>query len=187
MRFQRCLVISILLGPLMVLPTGYAKRANFAIHKVDITVVDGVYVVDAKVDYMLTKPVTEALRNGVRLVFVLEFEVLQRHDWWWNTEVADLVLRYRLKYHALSQQYVIENLNTGVKETYPDLASALHRQGSVTSLPLIDSALLERSKKYFCRIRTSLSVDELPLPLRVRAYLSSDWQLSTDWYTLKLP
>ena len=187
MRFQHCLVISILLGPLLVLSAGYAKRANFAIHNVEVSVVDGVYLVDAKVDYILTKPVTEALRNGVRLVFVLELEVLQRRDWWWNTAVADLVQRYRLEYHALSQQYVIENLNTGVKETYPDLTSALHRQGSVSSLPLIDSALLERSKNYYCRIRSSLAVDELPLPLRVRAYISADWQLSTDWYTLKLP
>ncbi len=187
MRVRHGLVIAILLGPLMVLSAGYAKRANFAIHNVEVSVVDGVYLVDAKVDYILTKPVTEALRNGVRLVFVLELEVLQRRNWWWNAAVADLVQRYRLEYHALSQQYVIENLNTGVKETYPDLSSALQRKGTVTSLPLIDSALLEQSKNYYCRIRASLSVDELPLPLRVRTYISSDWRLSSDWYTLKLP
>jgi hypothetical protein len=169
------------------LPTVHAEDYRFEIHNAAISVEKGVYLLKADVDYVISPPVREALLNGVSLVFVLEISVLEYHDWWLNSQVADLKQRYQLEYQALSLQYVLENLNTGIQESFPDLGSALRRLGQVVDFPFIDSTLLDSSNKYILQIRVSLDVDELPLPLRVRAYLFSDWDLDTDWHTQRLP
>ncbi len=164
----------------------YAQQPRFAIRHIDIDIDRGVYLLDANIDYKLSGPMTEALLNGVPLVFELDMEVLELNDWWLNSTVATLKQSYQLEFHALSRQYVVENLNTGVQEAFPDLGSALRHLGTVDNLPLLDSALLEPEAHYQLNIRAILNVDALPLPLRVRAYLFSEWQLDTDWQTKKL-
>ena len=119
-------------------------------------------------------------------MFNLEIEVLELNDWWLNSTIASLNQVYQLEFHALSRQYVVENLNTGVQEAFPDLGSALRHLGMIVKLPIIDSALLDASEKHEFKIRASLDVDALPLPLRVRAYIFSEWQLDTDWRTQTL-
>ncbi len=188
MRFHYSLFITIVfIGQITAVSSISAARPDVNINVAEISIENGVYLLDANVDYELSKAAKEALRNGVQLIFRLEVELLQLRKWWLDRVIADLTQRYRLKYHALSRQYVIENLNTGVQETFPDLSSALRHQGEVINLPIIDSALFERRKRYACRIRANLALDELPLPLRVTAYLSPQWQIGTDWYTVNLP
>lgn len=191
MRLDKHLAFSILIylliGFYVVLPAVHAKSSKFTIRDVDITIDGGVYLLRADIDYVLTNPVKEALLNGVSLVFSLEIELLEYHDWWLNSEVAYLEQRYRLQYHALSRKYVLENLNTRVQETFSDLGATLQHLGRVVNFPLIDSTLLDVESTYFFQIRASLDIDELPLPLRVRAYLYSDWSLSSNWRTRWLP
>jgi hypothetical protein len=179
-------IVVLYIQPFM-LPTVHAEDYRFEIRNAAISVEKGVYLLKADVDFVLSPPVREALLNGVSLVFVLEIVVLEYNDWWLNSQVAYLEQRYSLGYQALSRQYVVENINTGVQESFPDLGSALRHLGDVVDFPFIDSTLLDRSNKHILEIRVSLDVDELPLPLRVRTYLSSDWDLDTDWHTQRLP
>ena len=53
----------------------------------------------------LTRSLEEAVRRGVPLYFVLEFELI-RPRWWWTDEtVAERSIVYRLAYPALTRQY----------------------------------------------------------------------------------
>lgn len=163
-----------------------AVASEFQVLEADTRLVDGVYRLNAVVDYDLTKPVREALLNGVALVFEMRIELVRDRQWWWDAGVADLNQSYRLSYHALSRQFVVENLNTGLQRTFLDLASALHHQGAVRELPLIDAALLNKNETYTASLRAQLALSELPLPIRARAYISSAWRLASTWYTWEL-
>jgi hypothetical protein len=154
--------------------------------KADTRLVDGVYRLNAVIDYDLTTPVREALLNGVELVFDVEIAVLQDRMWWWDSGVAGLDQSYRLSYHALSRQFLVENLNTGVQRTFTDLSSALRHQGILRELPLIDASLLDKDYGYTASLRAQLALSELPLPIRMRAYLSPAWRLGSGWYTWEL-
>lgn len=182
--------VALMCGLLLVSLNAHADQDEFYIRNAEINNVDGVYRLDADIQYALSEPVKEALLNGVKLVFELEIQLWRVRAWMPDKEVANLNQRFRLVYHALSQQYLVDNLNTGIQETFPDLTSALRYQGEVINLPVIDASLLESNSKYVCRIRARLAVDELPLPLRLRSYVSPAWwlaNLATDWYTLRLP
>lgn len=180
------LMFALLLTPLAT----HADQDDFFIRHVEINNVDGVFRLDADVQYALGEPVKEALLNGVKLVFELEIRLWRVRAWMPDKEVANLKQRFRLVYHALSQQYLVDNINTGVQETFPDLPSALRALGEIVNLPVIDASLLESKRRYVSKIRARLAIDELPLPLRLRSYVSPAWwlaDLATDWHTLKLP
>ncbi len=182
--------VALLLGLLLGSAYTHADQDDFFIRHAEINKVAGVFRLDADIRYALSDPVEEALRNGVKLVFKLEIQVWRVRAWIPDKEVANLNQRSRLVYHALSEQYLIDNVNTGVKETFSDLPSALRALGEVVNLPVIDASLLASKRKYVCKIRARLAVDELPLPLRLRSYVSPAWwlaDLTTDWHTLKLP
>lgn len=164
----------------------HAKAAEFRVLKAETRLLDGVYRLNAVINYDLTEPVREALLNGISLVFEVRIEVLRGRSYWWDASVADLNQSHRLSYHALSRQFIVENLNTGLQQTFSDLSSALRYQGTVWQLPLIDAALLDKNQTYMASLRARLAINELPLPIRVSAYLSRAWQLSSRWYTLDL-
>ncbi|MCG5535970.1 DUF4390 domain-containing protein [Ectothiorhodospira mobilis] len=147
---------------------------------------EGIYLLDARIDYRLAPNLREALHNGVRLTFEMRVEITRQRDWLWDETVAGLTQGYRLEYHPLSRLYLLTSLNTGVQRSFQRLESALARMGQVEALPLLDAALLEAGTDYRVRLRAYLRVDALPLPLRLRGYLLPDWKPESDWYTWPL-
>lgn len=141
-----------------------------------------VLLLDARMSFSLSEEAATALQSGVPLVLMLQIEVLEPRDYVWDQVVARLQQRYRLSYHALSERYVVQRLNTGVRASFSSLDGALYNLGQVQALPVIDRSLLEPERDYYGQLRVALDVEALPTPLRVWAYVSSDWQLGSDWH-----
>ena len=108
---------------------------------------DNVYYLHAEVDYRFSEDVLEAIHNGVPMVVVLDVELYRDRSYVWDEEVASLEQRYELQYHALSEQYLVSNLNSGEAHTSLTLHSALYGLRDVDRLPVIDRHLLEKGKK----------------------------------------
>lgn len=143
----------------------------------------GVLVLDARMDIALSEETHTALESGVPLVLLVQVEVLAPRDYLWDRVVARLRQRTRLSYHALSERYIVQQLNTGVRSSFSSLEGALYSLGRVEKLPVLDRSLLDAGGEYYGRLRLSLDVESLPTPLRVWAYASADWRLGSDWHT----
>ncbi len=91
-----------------------------------------------------------------------------------------------LLYHALTEKYVLNNLNSGNQNNYTTLSSALDALGDVKNLPLLDLKLLAKGSTHLVKLRTYLDLDSLPGPIRPLAYLSPEWRLESDWYVWSL-
>ena len=96
---------------------------------------DDVFYVNARIDYRLNQSALDALENGVRLNVELDVDVRRRRRLIWDPAVAELRQRYRLSYHALSERYVVSNLNSGDVASFSDLATALSQLGRIDRLP----------------------------------------------------
>jgi hypothetical protein len=155
---------------------------SFEVLEADTRLSGQIYLLDADIVYELSEPALAALHNGVPLTFSLEMEVLREREWIWDETVASLEQRLRLEHHALTRQYVVTNLNSGVTTTFPTLAAATAFLGEVRDFPLLDAAVLEGEGKYSVQLRVSLEIESLPAPLRPVAYLSGDWRLTSEWY-----
>jgi hypothetical protein len=145
-----------------------------------------VYYLDAWMELRLSSEARDALRSGVPLTIRLDVE-LEHHRRFW-TDAADAVLRqrYQLEYHALTERYVVSNLNSGDQTSFGTLYSALNSLGRIDMLPLIDAALVRPGKRRYARLRVVLDSDRFPGPLRLLAFWRRDWSIESDWYRCPL-
>lgn len=144
---------------------------------------DGVYRLHGRLLFRLTPEVEEALRNGVPITLLLEIDVDRKRRWAWNDTIATLRQSWRLSYHPLSGRYLVDNLNTRVRESFGALPAALRALQKLEGLPVIDAKLLDPDERYYIRVRTRLAIEALPPPMRLWTYLSSNWRLESPWYT----
>lgn len=141
----------------------------------------GVYRLNAQIEYRFSKAALEALQNGVPLTVEIEMEVRRRRSWVWDETVYALTQRFQLEYHALSQQYLVSNLNSGERRAFPTQTAALGFMGRIHDFPLLDRSLLIENERYEAALRVQLDIEALPAPLRLFAYLSDYWRLASEW------
>lgn len=142
---------------------------------------DGVYYLNADVDYGLSQAAIEALQGGVRLTVEVQVQVTRRRRAWFDATVAELEQRYQLSFHPLARRYVVANLTTGEQVSYLSYAAAMAALGTISDYPVIDSGLLGDGR-HDVRMRVVIDPEDLPRPLNLFAYLFADWQLTSDWY-----
>ena len=178
--------LAILLLVSLFLPV-YSTQASeaFVIKSIDTRLEEGVYLLNARIEYKFSDEALAALQNGVPLIILMNIEVNQRR-WYWNKNIASLEQGYLLIYHALSKKFILHNLNSGTQTDYSSLHTALYALGHLEQLPLIDANLLKTDAHYEVQLRTQLDIESLPAPMRPLAYISSDWRLQSDWYVWPL-
>lgn len=155
---------------------------HFEIRNASLQLSGGVYYLDALIEYRLSSDANRALQSGVPLTIRVDVEVLTDRRFWFDTEQASLRQRYQLEYHALSERYIVRNLNSGLLASFATLFSALNYLGRIEHLPLIDASLLDPNHEYDLRLRTVLDVEQFPGPLRLLAFWRRDWSIGSDWY-----
>lgn len=159
---------------------------RFEVRAATAELVDGVWYLNARVEYRLSPDTRAALGSGVPLTLRIEVQLLRNRRWWMDAEQAALRQTYQLEYHALSERYLIRNVNSGEQTSFATLFSALNFLGRIQGLPLIDASLLEPATTYDVQIRAVLATEEFPGPLRLVTFWRRDWSLSSEWYTWPL-
>jgi len=191
MLAPRSLLLTVLLMALT-LVAGTAPAAKqeessaFKIEIVESRLENAVYIIDATVAFEFGDDVLEAMDSGVPITLELEIEVQQPREVLWNDTVYSVYQRYQINYHALSDQYLITNLTTQISTSFPTRYDALQALGQVQQLPLIDQHLLQPDQEYLAQMRASIVITELPAPLKLWAFLQSDWRVKSNWYVWQL-
>jgi len=168
---------------LFLLLTHFSAYADFTIQHAETHLEDGVYLLDASLDYGLTDAVIEALQNGVTLTLLFSIEIKRERWYLWDESVTELRQQYRLKYFALSKKYMLNLTNTGIQEIHTSLDSVLMSLNHLEDFPLLDAALVSSDSDYIVYLKIQLDIEALPAPLRPVAYFSSDWRLASDWFS----
>ncbi|WP_455375534.1 DUF4390 domain-containing protein [Kaarinaea lacus] len=168
--------------------SGKAQADEFVIHSAELVLTNKVYQLNARMEFEFSKDVQAAIENGVPMVIETEIEFLEPRSYIWDKELASLSQRYQLQFHALTEQYIVRNLNSGAQYTFFSLTAALQKIGNIDHLPLIDEQLLvgKEKDKYYARVRTHLGFDNLPVPLKLNALISRSWWLGSEWVELDL-
>jgi uncharacterized protein DUF4390 len=143
---------------------------------------DGVYYLNAIIGYRLSTEAVDALHSGVPLGIRIDVEIIHPRRWWFDNEGAALRQSYQIDYHALSERYVVLNVNTGDQTSFASLPAALDYVGRIERLPLIDTAVLDDDRGYYVRMRASLDQEQFPGPLRLLAFWRRDWSIASEWY-----
>ena len=159
---------------------------RFDVRAASVSLTSGVYYLDAWMEYRLSTDVRDALDAGVTLTFLLDLEFINPRWYWTDEVVGRLSQAYQLQYHALSERYIVLNVNSEERNTFATLFSALNFLGRVNELPLIDAALLNPDQNYDIRIRTQLRVEAIPDPWGFLAFWRREWSLRSEWYRWRM-
>jgi Domain of unknown function (DUF4390) len=180
-----------LIGALLLMPlTGALAAAEpnppFGIRTAYVQLVDGVYLLSARLHLTLNEKLREALKDGVALKLEVELEVNGSRRFWLNEGVASLRQLYQLQYDAVSGRYLVRNLNSGEQTSFPTLDDALEQVTQISGLPVLDRALIEPGRRYEFNLRVTRDLGDIPYALRVLMFWTDDWHRVSEWYTWPL-
>lgn len=158
---------------------------TFSVERAKVTKIGNGYALNAHISYPLTARVKEAIDNGVPIVFSQQFKLIRQIPllgkyWQWQTILWSTEIRYKIRYHALSQQYTVHNMGTQHQSNFPTLAEALQTLGQIRALTLPPEHLATAGNISLL-IRSELDLYALPTPMRPGALISSKWQLASPW------
>lgn len=171
---------------LIIFWTTPASAQSFTVKNAKTVLVDKVYRLDASLKYQFPPKALKALENGVTLILALDIEVIRKRRYMWDEDIASLEQRYEIQYLALTDQYLLSNKNSGSQFVYSTLDEALATLEKIDGLPIIDAHLLDNNEHYMVQVRSRLDFNSLPAPLRLKAYFSNDWWLTSGWYSWDL-
>lgn len=147
---------------------------------------EGVFELDATLDLAIPEAGRRAIEAGLTLELDYQIEIARVRRYLPDAEVASLQQSYELSYHALSQRYLLRNLNTGEQQDFGTLQASLDRLAEVRGLPLLDSSLLESGSTYEFRVRAELNLRTAPDSLGWLLFWTDDWSATSEWYAWTL-
>jgi hypothetical protein len=163
-------------------PLGKALAApELVVRDVQVAADEGVYELDARLDLPLPDAARKAVESGLTLRLTYQIVVDRVRRYMLDDEIASLEQRYEISYHALSQRYLVRNLNTGEQNDFGTLQGALDRVCEIRGLPVIDTALVTPGPVYEGRIRAVLDLSTAPDVLGWLLFWSDDWSAESDW------
>lgn len=144
---------------------------------------DHVYHLNATLDLALAKSAEQALKDGVPVLINLDVQVLRQRRIFSDERVASITQRWRLQYHALSERYLVINLNTNQQSSFATLPAAITALSDVHMLPILEESLIQKGSRYEASARVTVLVEGgLPNALRAMMFWV-DWKHVTEWYT----
>ena len=145
-----------------------------------------VFQLHARIDYPETPAISDALRDGVDLLFDVDARVERARRFWFDSTVVDLTLRRELAYHTVADRYVVRDPASGDQQSFATLDAALQYLGTVDGWPILVEPQLEAGSQYVISVRAGIHRGHLSSSLRALLFWTDDWSRVSDWYTWSL-
>lgn len=136
-------------------------------------------VLDAEIVFDLTPRLEEAVKRGVALYFVLEFELIRPRWYWLDEKIVARSQTWRLSFHALTRKY---RLSAGALHmSFDTLDEAVSVMRHVRRWSVAERVQLRPGESYQAGVRFRLDSTQLPTPFQVSAIGSREWTLDSGW------
>jgi hypothetical protein len=143
---------------------------------------ENVYQLNATLAFELPEGARQAIIDGVVMTLDLEIVLRRSRRFWVDENVATLVQNYQLEHRALSERYLVRNINSGEQTSFPSLDRALDSLRVISDLPILDKSLITPGNEYEISLRASLDVRTMPDALRFLLFLADDWRQRSERY-----
>lgn len=167
------------LAALFVLGNVAAHAASgLNIKSAELTPVDDAYVLNADVDIKFSPELEQAINKGFELSFLVEFQLVTPHKYWFDDEIVTITQQVTLSYHALSRQYLLmRGDQQKIFSSLDDLKQAL---SEIRDVKVVQKNELDKGEAYKAFLLMRLDHKKLPRALLVDAMGSDDWRISSQ-------
>ncbi len=194
MQFRRAHILLTLLAVALLGPgTSGAARADvldglLEVKSAYVNTEQGVFQLFARIAYPVNEDIRAALKDGLMLSFDLDVIVSRQRRFWMDETVAEYTLKRELLYHAVSDRYVMRDVEPGSSEqhSYATLEEALEALGAVDAWPFLLPQQLSANRDYRVSLRAGVRRGHLPDSLRVLMFWTDDWHRESEWFSWSL-
>lgn len=159
------------------LPVATAHAEGIQVKRAALEAAEEGYQLNADFEITLNPTLEQALKKGIVLYFVTEFELVSPRWYWLDEKIVRSELQEALSYYALTRQY---RLSRGLlSQNFDTLEEALQILSRLRNRITVESAALKKDTAYLATLRMRLDVSRLPKPFQVEALSSRDWNLSS--------
>ena len=134
---------------------------------------------DADFDFELPYVLEDAVNRGIALYFVIDFELYRERWYWFDRQLVQRSLTYRLTYSALTRQYRLARGSLALP--FDTLSEALNTMRRVRGWNVLERGTLKPDEDYRAQLRMRLDTSQLPRPFQINALTNRDWTLASDW------
>lgn len=184
MRFACSLLV--LLLPLFAAQPARAAE-GISVLTAYVNVRGGVFELNARTIFPLDDRVRTALADGATINFDLQAVVLKQRRYWLDQTLVDVILRRELLWHAVSQRYVLRDVDSGDQQSFVALDEALIAAGVVDDWPVVVEPQLDPDATYEISVRAGFRRGRLPNSLRALIFWDDGWNRRSRWYSWILP
>jgi len=163
--------------------------AEFRVMQLTPVIKDQSLLLNGELDLGLSEKTEEALSKGIPLEVIIELQLYRKRPIVWDQLVQEWEFRHKIRYHALSGQYLVKDhvKEPDKTESFTSLQQALAYMGTLEDLELaVKQELPESGAEFKVLLRASLAIEPLPVALRPVAYTSPSWHLNSGWTTWKV-
>ncbi|HQR24019.1 MAG TPA: DUF4390 domain-containing protein [Steroidobacteraceae bacterium] len=162
--------------------TAAVAQTQVNVRSASLSLDQDVYELDARIEVRLPDDARKAIEAGLTLRLDYEIELNRVRNYLPDATVASLVQSYELSYHALSQRYLLRNLNTGEQDDFGTLVAAMDRLCEVRGLPVVDATLVQPGPSYEAAVRAVVDLNTGSEALRWILFWTDDWSAKSEWY-----
>lgn len=154
-----------------------------AVKSAELEITEDVLQLTAQFDFSLNATLIDALKRGVSLYFVYEFELVRPRWYWLDQPVISAHRQFKVSYNALTRQYRVGSGTLYQSfDSMDEVMALLRRQ---RNWQVAERPLLVKETPYEAAVRMKLDVSLLPKPFQVTVIASREWQLASEWHRWK--
>ena len=158
------IVIFFLLGNVAYSLPSIAEVKNIIVNDIFIAQDGKDVFVDFNQELYLTPKMTHGLKNGITLVFDINFILSKDIPYWFDDILLVKSSQYKIKYRNLLKKYEVMDIN-GEKDFFKDISGALKYLKIVKKWYV--GTLNEKEKNLVASLKVQLNRKYLPKPLQI--------------------
>jgi len=139
------------------------------------------YFLNADFDLSFNDDLDEAIKKGIPINFIIEFELKKPRKYWFDEEVTKKTKEILLSYHALSKQFTLtESENRLI--AFDNLTQAKNELKKIKNWRIFDKSQIDDTEKYSAYLQVKLDQTKLPKQLQADITSNQEWQLASKQF-----
>ena len=162
-------------------PSTIASDNSLIIKTAEINSQFEAYFLNADFDLSFNDDLDEAIRKGIPVNFIIEFELKKPRKYWFDEEVTKKTKEILLTYHALSKQFTLtESENRLI--AFDNLTQAKNELKKIKNWRIFDKSQIDDTEKYAAYLQVKLDQTKLPKQLQADITSNQEWQLASKQF-----
>ena len=179
-KIKFSIFFSLLMG-LFLCSSIFAADNNLTIKNAEINSQFEAYFLNADFDLSFSEDLDEAIRKGIPINFIIEFELKKPRKYWFEEEVAKKSKEILLSYHALSRQFILTESDNRLT-AFDNLTQAKNELKKIKNWRVFDKSQIDDTDKYSAYLQVKLDQTKLPKQLQVDITTNQEWQLTSKQF-----